>query len=272
MPTAETLHFGHEPLSGASRHPPDTSAMGNLSIIGIAQRLALSAAKSAGAFGLICESLLNYEVTLRRVPLSTDFGGRSSWRVLHLSDLHLDGIPDDCVRLRRVLSGLHADVCVMTGDYVDPAVGDLPLVRRLLQDVIRAAAPVHGVYAVLGDHDPTDMIPILDEAGVRLVGPDQVCVAPGPATLKLVGVAPRTLAPGSPRPTGAGPLLCLAHTPDSVEEGIWYGAHYYLCGHTHGGQVCLPNGWPIVTRTRTPRSLARGVGRTSPSPGTRRGV
>ena len=31
-----------------------------------------------------------------------------------------------------------------------------------------------------------------------------------------------------------------------------------LCGHTHGGQICLPGGVPVLTDADSPRSLARG--------------
>jgi hypothetical protein len=34
-----------------------------------------------------------------------------------------------------------------------------------------------------------------------------------------------------------------------------------LCGHTHGGQVCLPGGVPILTDSGSPRAFARGAWR-----------
>ena len=32
-----------------------------------------------------------------------------------------------------------------------------------------------------------------------------------------------------------------------------------LCGHTHGGQICLPGGVPILTDSDAPRAFARGA-------------
>jgi len=32
-----------------------------------------------------------------------------------------------------------------------------------------------------------------------------------------------------------------------------------LCGHTHGGQICLPGGVPLLTDADCPRALARGA-------------
>ena len=48
-----------------------------------------------------------------------------------------------------------------------------------------------------------------------------------------------------------------------------------LCGHTHGGQICLPGGIPIRTEAASPRSFVRGswqdgemIGYTSAGAGT----
>jgi hypothetical protein len=32
-----------------------------------------------------------------------------------------------------------------------------------------------------------------------------------------------------------------------------------LCGHTHGGQICLPGGYPLTWDARCPRRLAAGA-------------
>ena len=36
------------------------------------------------------------------------------------------------------------------------------------------------------------------------------------------------------------------------------GCALYLCGHTHGGQICLPGGRPILTHLTRCRHLASG--------------
>ena len=37
-----------------------------------------------------------------------------------------------------------------------------------------------------------------------------------------------------------------------------HGFHLYLTGHTHGGQICLPGGRPILTHLTQHRRYARG--------------
>src|SRR4051794_39034877 len=39
------------------------------------------------------------------------------------------------------------------------------------------------------------------------------------------------------------------------------GRERLLCGHTHGGQICLPGGIPVMTDADSPRALARGAWR-----------
>jgi predicted MPP superfamily phosphohydrolase len=36
-------------------------------------------------------------------------------------------------------------------------------------------------------------------------------------------------------------------------------ADFFLAGHTHGGQICLPGGWPLITHDRMPRRYSKGI-------------
>jgi len=69
--------------------------------------------------------------------------------------------------------------------------------------------------------------------------------------------------------------ILLVHTPEIIKEAEEYGVDLYLCGHTHGGQICLPLIGPIVINANCSRAYARGVwkyknlqGYTSPGVGT----
>jgi hypothetical protein len=53
----------------------------------------------------------------------------------------------------------------------------------------------------------------------------------------------------------------LVHTPDLAEHAARLGCSLYLCGHTHGGQICLPGGWPIVQHLHKETRLGRGLWR-----------
>src|SRR5438093_1415837 len=112
--------------------------MRTLSWIGLAQRTAMAVARSAGLARVIQRSLLDYQASVIHVCLDVVPPGSEAIRVLHLSDLHLDGIPDGCDRLCAALSTLPCDVCVITGDFVDPDVGDRFTVETRLARMLSA--------------------------------------------------------------------------------------------------------------------------------------
>ena len=52
--------------------------------------------------------------------------------------------------------------------------------------------------------------------------------------------------------------IFLAHSPEAYQQAAQCQAQLYLCGHTHGGQICLPERGPILTNSRAPRFTASG--------------
>ena len=57
-------------------------------------------------------------------------------------------------------------------------------------------------------------------------------------------------------PEGFTILLC--HSPELYKPACQRGVDLYLAGHTHGGQVCLPNGFAPVICSSVPRRLVKG--------------
>jgi predicted MPP superfamily phosphohydrolase len=53
----------------------------------------------------------------------------------------------------------------------------------------------------------------------------------------------------------------LSHTPETYRHAAYADFNLMLCGHTHGGQICLPGGVPVITDADVPRALARGAWR-----------
>ena len=53
--------------------------------------------------------------------------------------------------------------------------------------------------------------------------------------------------------------ILLQHSPELLDEAAAASVALYLCGHTHGGQICLPGGIPLMTNIRTPRRYASGL-------------
>jgi predicted MPP superfamily phosphohydrolase len=55
--------------------------------------------------------------------------------------------------------------------------------------------------------------------------------------------------------------VLLVHTPELVAEAATHGIDLYLCGHTHGGQICLPWLGPVISGANCPRRYVRGAWR-----------
>ena len=55
--------------------------------------------------------------------------------------------------------------------------------------------------------------------------------------------------------------ILLSHTPEAYRHAAHADFDLMLCGHTHGGQICLPGGRPLLTDASSPRRFARGAWR-----------
>jgi predicted MPP superfamily phosphohydrolase len=163
--------------------------------------------------------------------------------------------------LARELIELRPDVLLLGGDYVTGAATNV----HTLSDVLSCWDPPLGKYGVLGNHDLwTDDEHIrrhLMGVGVNvLVNSNR----PLPAPFNSVSICgmddPWTgRADAAQTFAGAGEIrVLLTHSPDGL---LLLGNEHFdigLAGHTHGGQVALPNGTPIVSAGGP---LARTYGR-----------
>jgi len=188
-------------------------------------------------------------------------------RVVHVSDVHIDRrwMPA-WTQLHKQLAEDPPDLIFVTGDWVEhkfDARPALPMVRRFV-DGLRARI---GVYGILGNHD-TELLPVrIDLSPVRVLCNEIVTLTHGDATLQIVGVhgihsADDASALREKLSASSGALrLMLAHYPSQIALGIDAGAAVVFAGHTHGGQVCLPGGVPMITHDGLPKRFSRGVHR-----------
>ncbi|MCC5809836.1 MAG: metallophosphoesterase family protein [Ectothiorhodospiraceae bacterium] len=183
-------------------------------------------------------------------------------RLLHMSDLHLDMHPDFPGLLRKRVQPLNYDVCLITGDFRYSTTGSyLPAIDALKHVLEVVDVPV---YAVLGNHDPLAIVPALERIGVRVLLNEAVLWEERGQPLALAGVDDphyfgchdlERARDGVPEGV---PLLLLSHSPELYREAAEAGYLAYFCGHTHGGQISLPGGIPVLTNARCPRSYCQG--------------
>jgi len=185
-----------------------------------------------------------------------------NFKILHLSDLHLDLDAGFTERLIKQLEGLRFDLCVLTGDYRWRTLG--PLAANEMNKLRPFLECPFGVYAVLGNHDFIEMVPYLEAIEILVLLNEAVVLKVGNETIGLAGV-------DDPHHYGTHNLsravenindqkfkILLAHSPDLYQPAARQGFDLYLTGHTHGGQICLPGGVAPLFNAGCERNFCQG--------------
>lgn len=215
-----------------------------------------------GVHGRGRRNALRIEVRENEVPLAVLPKTFDGYTLLHLSDLHLDMNEAFVDRLVASVSDLRHDACVLTGDFRYRTFG--PFERTL--DALGRLRPHLGsrVYAVLGNHDSIRMVPRIESLDIRVLMNESEAIGRKGEAIYVAGIDDahyfRTHSlhgAAHAIPPGACAVL-LSHTPEPYRNAAHADFSLMLCGHTHGGQICLPGGIPILTDSDAPRKYARG--------------
>lgn len=184
------------------------------------------------------------------------------FRILHLTDLHVDMDEANLQAVIQKIAPLDYDLCVLTGDYRKQTSGPI---EAALAGMERLRNAIHGpAYAVLGNHDSVRMVPALEDMGYTLLMNEMVPIKRDGECFYLAGVDDphyykvHNLQRAGDNIPESGISLLLSHTPEIWQEAAHAGYDMFLCGHTHGGQICLPGGTPLTLDANCPRHLGRG--------------
>lgn len=203
------------------------------------------------------------EVELWFAHLPSAFDG---YRILHLSDSHLDALPDLEPIARGLLTGLEVDLLALTGDVLGSPHAPISSAVRLLATAIGGLNVRDGQLAVLGNHDPSETAEELESIGFRVLINESVAIERGGARIVVTGLddvhsfyTPAAYSALADDPGGF--RLALVHSPEMADHAARAGVALYLCGHTHGGQLCLPGGRALMTGLTRCRFAASGLWR-----------
>lgn len=207
----------------------------------------------------------NIRVSENRICLHNLGPVFEGFTLLQLSDVHLDMHPQTVHALAAHLRTLDYDLCVITGDFrartFGPLDGVLEALDRLRPHIISP------VYAVLGNHDTIRLVPELEARDIRVLLNEHVAIERGDSRLYLAGVDDphyyRTdnIEKACDAIPAEAPSILLSHSPELYRHAAHAGFDLMLCGHTHGGQICLPGGIPLYCNMQAPRRLCRGAWR-----------
>ncbi len=186
-----------------------------------------------------------------------------AFTILQLSDLHLDGMKDIEKSVLNVLNNQEVDLCVLTGDYRTKLHGVNRKIMDKLEYLIKGIKSKHGFFGVLGNHDDCHMVNPMEKMGVHMLINGSWIIKKGEDQIRLIGTDDvhyyyTDQALHALEHADADFSIALIHSPELYDVAAEMGIDFYLCGHTHGGQICLPGGIPILKHLDRGRKYYQG--------------
>jgi predicted MPP superfamily phosphohydrolase len=230
----------------------------------------------------ICERYMDFLVSRFVYPLIGHFWSPYSWllekrftitearvspegwprrlaplRILLLTDIHT-GIFLEPATLWRIIDRLmesKPDLVVIGGDIVT---GHVSEATPYLDALARLSAAPLGAWFCFGNHDyfggdPEELRQNLAVVGIQTLKNEALALSHHGRSFVLAGVDDLLLGKPDWRrmlTANGTPHLLLAHNPDHFYEAVARGVPLMFAGHTHGGQIRLPNGPPIIRQSR----------------------
>ncbi|HVA13864.1 MAG TPA: metallophosphoesterase [Stellaceae bacterium] len=245
-------------LGPGGSHPAWEARVFTAAVLGFGWAMRLLGLYGRGRRNALTPRLAEHSFVFADLPAAFD-----GYRILHLSDTHLDCLPELAGIARRMLAGVTVDFVAVTGDihgrpHAPVARSTLPLAELLAGPKVRDR-----VVAVLGNHDPAAMVEALEHFGIATLVNESLILERGAERLIVTGLddVHRFYTPAARQALSAAPpgfRIALVHSAEIADHAAAAGFALYLCGHTHGGQICLPGGRSIFTRLRRCRFGARG--------------
>ena len=214
---------------------------------------------------IVTEALKVERITVAIANLSPALSGI---KIVQLSDLHYDGVRLSEETLEQAIAISNAenpDLVVITGDFVTSDPRPIQQLATRLKQLTSKA----GVYGCLGNHDlvyrasKPIITKTLAQAKIKILWNE--VVYPLGKDLALAGLPDFWSREFEPAPVLSSiadniPRIVLSHNPDSAEILQTWRVDLQLSGHTHGGQIVIPNYGPLVAllpkiRKHTPKPL-----------------
>lgn len=185
---------------------------------------------------------------------------------LHLTDPHADFISGYDRIICESIKNLHYDACVMTGDYRAKISGSIKNTLEAMENIISTIRAKDGIFATLGNHDTYRMAVPLESMGLTVLANESIYINRDNNRIQITGIddpyyyyTDHSLT--ALEETADEFKIALVHTPSLYDIAAENGYRLYLCGHTHGGQICLPGGHPIILHLKHGRKYYRGLWR-----------
>lgn len=197
-------------------------------------------------------------LSFERLPSAFD-----GYRILHLTDFHFERLPGLEEEIIRKVEDREVDLAVFSGDYQDRYPGVSVEAMKALEKLMGKICARDGVLGVLGNHDTYRLVPILEGMGVQLLINESMRIDRKGQSIHLTGLDDvhhfySEMAREAISMPIDGFKMAVVHSPEAYAFAAENGYSFYLTGHTHGGQICLPNKVPIFTHLYIEKRFASG--------------
>jgi hypothetical protein len=206
-----------------------------------------------------------YELPIESLPPHLD-----GFRIVQLTDLHFKAFWSRTYdKLADRVNQANADVVLITGDFVDSKThGPSQQAPYAIRFVEKLRARL-GIYGILGNHDGDLVGPYLPKSGIKMLNGGPLEITPGMEFIAIAEVAREDFDWGmidqiEPKQPGVVRIVA-THYPDTLRKLGQIRPDIVLAGHTHGGQICLPGGIPLIWHDSLPKHICHGVHRIGPT-------
>jgi len=184
------------------------------------------------------------------------------FRLLFITDLHLRENSTRVAQILTTIDELQPDLVCLGGDYT---LGGEAL--SSVDDLFNSLSSCPSVVGIYGNTDYrlkisrearkqwAKQISFLKNSAMPITRDGQTLWIAG-VNDPHIGFDNLTLALREV-PSGA-PVVLLAHSPEIIRRSLDPRIRLLLCGHTHGGQICLPGGKAIYSNMSLPLKFASG--------------
>ncbi|MCE5335366.1 MAG: CDP-archaeol synthase [Desulfobacteraceae bacterium] len=200
------------------------------------------------------------EVVFEFPDLPPAFDG---YRILFLTDLHLDGLDGLADRAVEIVRRTPADLCIFGGDFRMETHGSFEKALAQLRIILPEIKSPDGCYGVMGNHDCLEILAPLHDAICFLIN-DHAFIEKNGQRLWLVGTDDchyfKSQDPDKAFkdvPSSAFTIF-VSHSNEIYLKARKHGPRLFLCGHTHAGQIKIPPFGPVFTHSRAPRYMCEG--------------
>ncbi len=217
-----------------------------------------------GIAGVLCFCYGLYEPVLLEISsvqiTSAKVSKHSSpIRIVHITDLHSDGIVRLENRLPEEIAALKPDLVVFTGDSANNEQG-LVTFRKCITEIAKIAP----TFAVYGNHDSRGgrLWDIYGQTGVRVLNGSSETLSVKGTKVWITGVSvdnEGALANALKDVPSDAFSIFLYHYPAGVDAASLKNIDLFCAGHTHGGQIRLPLYGALVTNSTKGKQYESGL-------------